>query len=382
MRLAGIVLAAFALGACALQPAAPDYTPLLADGLFGPLPALPQPAAALDASPAMRAYLAREVVPRVAVRGERQALLDALREDIRLEYDASTTRTAAEAFAARSGNCLSLVLMAAALARELDIPVRYQSVQGVDTWERLDGFAFRSGHVNLVLGTPLRNGWTVLRGDPDRVIDFMPSPQAAQLPARPILEATVLSMYYNNRAAETMAQGDLRGAYWWVRAAIRADPQYAPPYNTLGVVYLRRGALPLAERALAHVLQQHPDSVEVLGNLAEVVARQGRTAEADALRERRAELAPHPPFHFLDQGKAALARGDARQALALFRKELSRMPYDDEAHYGIALAQLRLGQVAAARQSLARAMENSARRERHALYAAKLEHLRGAHGSP
>jgi transglutaminase-like putative cysteine protease len=48
-------------------------------------------------------------------------------DQIRLEYDAAVTRNAAQAFEARTGNCLSLVIMTAALARELGLTVRYQS---------------------------------------------------------------------------------------------------------------------------------------------------------------------------------------------------------------------------------------------------------------
>ena len=44
------------------------------------------------------------------------------------------------------------------------------------------------------------------------------------------------------RAAEALAGGDVGGAYWWARAAIRQDPQFISAYNTLGVIYRRHGA--------------------------------------------------------------------------------------------------------------------------------------------
>ena len=46
------------------------------------------------------------------------------------------TRNAAEAFDARSGNCLSLVIMTAAFAKELGLPVRYQNVFVDEAWSR------------------------------------------------------------------------------------------------------------------------------------------------------------------------------------------------------------------------------------------------------
>ena len=70
--------------------------------------------------------------------GAQAGLVDALyrRAQLKLEYDAATTKTAAEAFDARSGNCLSLVLMTAALAHELQLPVRYQSAYMEEAWSR------------------------------------------------------------------------------------------------------------------------------------------------------------------------------------------------------------------------------------------------------
>ena len=68
--------------------------------------------------PAMRSYLASKQVRTTRMYDRRRQLIDALyRGDLRLEYDAATTRTAAEAFDARSGNCLALVLMTSAFAK-------------------------------------------------------------------------------------------------------------------------------------------------------------------------------------------------------------------------------------------------------------------------
>ncbi len=54
-----------------------------------------------------------------------------------------------EAFQARTGNCLSLVIMTAAFAKEVGLPVRFQSVYVPETWSRSGNLYFSSGHVNL-----------------------------------------------------------------------------------------------------------------------------------------------------------------------------------------------------------------------------------------
>jgi hypothetical protein len=98
-------------------------------------PVIEAPPASL--TPAMEAYTA-DVMRQRRGRELRRALFEALyqRDQLQLEYDSAITRTAAEAFAARQGNCLSLVIMTAALAHELRIPVVFQSVPTVDTWSR------------------------------------------------------------------------------------------------------------------------------------------------------------------------------------------------------------------------------------------------------
>src|SRR5205814_2507802 len=87
-------------------------------------------------------------------RGYQQGFVEALytKGKLKLEYESTETRNAAEAFDARAGNCLSLVIMTGALAKELGFPVRYQRVYVDDTWGRSGDVYFSIGHVNLSLG--------------------------------------------------------------------------------------------------------------------------------------------------------------------------------------------------------------------------------------
>ena len=131
--------------------------------------------------------------------------------------------------------------MTAAFAKQLHLPVQYQSVLVDDTWSRSGGLMFANGHVNLVLG--LRAFDTYL-GNHDvdlLVVDFLPTEEARRARARSISEETVRAMFMNNRAAEALAQGRLDDAYWWARTAITQTPTFMAAYNTLGVIYRRHG---------------------------------------------------------------------------------------------------------------------------------------------
>lgn len=373
------------LAACASVAPPPSPAPLFADAAFAP-PSEPVGTADLFAlSPAMRAYLhSPAFAAHLREKGPKQGLLDALysKSDLRLEYDARTTRTAAGTYAARAGNCLSLVIMTAAFARELGMDVQFRSVTAEGTWTRESGLYLLSSHVNIALGRRAVPG----RYDADAlhqlVVDFLPPPQAAHLRVRELDEGEIAALFLNNRAVETLVQDRIDDAYWWARAAVAANPRDVTAYNTLGVVYQRHGDAVMAERAWRAALARAPENLALLQNLAPLLAQQGRMAEARDIERRVASIEPVPPFHYFDQGLAALKEGDDDKARQLFERELKRAPYSDEFHFWLAVALLRLGDARQAREHLVLAVEHSARGDMRDVYSAKLAHLRrqGANG--
>ncbi|MDE2497975.1 MAG: tetratricopeptide repeat protein [Xanthomonadaceae bacterium] len=374
----GAVLFAASFAGCAHVPTARtgDVTPLFRDTLFKP-PAEPVDSRAIFAVDApMRRFLADEIVPQTRHKDPRQALLDALNGKLLIDYDSEMTRTASQTFAAREGNCLSLVIMAAAMAEQLGIRVTYQEVYDFDTWSRDAGFAILSQHVNLVLGQ---------RGPRDRfftsdatpmIVDFLPPRQVADAVSRPVPEQTVVAMYLNNRAAEVMVGGDVDRAYWFARAALEADPGFANAANTLGVIYLTRNHLVPAERAMRYALQREPDNISAMSNLSGLLAKEGRTAETQILARRLAQVQRHPPFYFYDRGVKAMQAGQFAEAARLFEKSLSQRPYDAPSHFELAVAASHLGDMRRAREQLELAEQNSTTPESRAIYAAKLRHLK------
>ena len=374
----GAILFTASLAGCANLPTARtrDVTPLFNDALFKPPPKPIDSRAIFAVDASMRHFLASQIVPQSHHEDPRRALLDALSGNLLIDYDSEMTRTASQAFAARQGNCLSLVIMAAALARQLGIQVTYQEVSHFDTWSRDAGFAILSQHVNLVLG-PRSSGTRYFQGDDvPMIVDFLPSRQMADAVTRPIAKQTVIAMYMNNRAAEVMVGGDLDRAYWFARAALMADPGFANAANTLGVIYHKRNDLAPAEQAMRYALRLDPDNVSALTNLSRVLTQEGRTAEAQVLEKRLAEIQRHPPFYFYDRGVEAMQAGQYAEAAHLFEKALSDRPYDVASHFELAIAAMHLGDLRRARKQLELAEKNSTTPESRAIYAAKLRHLK------
>lgn len=375
-HLAGTLLSLACL-LCGCASAPPPMPPVLNDSDFAP--AIPiDSAAVLAPGEAMRRYVQAELLRKARTGNPRQALYQALHEqaDLQLEYDAEMTRNASETFAARSGNCLSLVLMTAALAQQMGLTVRYQEVLNQESWSRSGDMLFVAGHVNLELGRRASASINSYEADASLVIDFLPSRDVAGYRTREISEDTLLAMYMNNRAAETMSRGQLRQAYWWARAAIMHDPSFSSAYNTLAIIQLRHGNLAAGRQTLAHALARAPDNTVLLANLAQALESAGMTQQAGPLRQRLLALQPQPPFYYFNQGKQALQSGDAAAAIRLFARELTRDPQYHEFHFWLAQAYAQLGQWPQVDQQLQLAMAHSLTRSEHGLYAGKLQRLR------
>jgi Tfp pilus assembly protein PilF len=379
IRTLAIATLTLVLAGCAVAPTA-ESERFLADGLFAP----PSRPVARDevftASEAMRRYVAEEIGEIPGARDRQRALLAALRDrgGLRLEYDADYTRNAAQAFEARRGNCLSLVIMTAALAREMGLAVSFNALLVEESWSRQGDTYFSTGHVNITLGNrPPKTGSRIDDGE-RLTVDFLPPADLRGVRWREIEESTVLAMYMNNRAAESLVAGSVDDAYWFVREAIAFDRGFLPAWNTLGVVYRRAGHLAHAERVLAGALERNPRNTSVMTNLANVLAAQGRAQEAQALEARMAQLEPEPPFAFFDRGLVAMRAGDYATARDLFAREVDRAPYYHEFHFWLAQALAALGEDERARRHLAAALENSTTPRDRDRYAAKLRHIKSA----
>jgi Flp pilus assembly protein TadD len=378
MKTRCVLLFAMLLVACATAPVTERTELLFRDDLF----AAPSERISGDdvfaLSNDMKHYLSAEIAGQLRAKGPQRGLIDALYDKalLKLEYDAEITRNASQTFAARAGNCLSLVIMTAAFAKEIGVPVRYQLVRVEDAWSRSGDMHFASSHVNLTLGTGHIGDRILDDRTAPMTIDFLRPEDIRGRHMHVISEETIVAMYMNNRAVESLTQAHLNNAYWWAREAIDRDPRFLSSYNTLGLIYRNHGNLQEAERILKHVLDLEPGNTLFMSNLALVFDDEGRVAESKALIRKLEQLQPYPPFHFFNLGLTAMHKGDFKAAKDLFAKEVDRDAYYHEFHFWLAAAYLGLGEIEQARTQLTIAMESSTTRKEHELYAAKLDRIR------
>jgi Tfp pilus assembly protein PilF len=377
------LLAALLLAACAtpVPVVAPQPPPgLFEDATFAAPKNAPDANAVFALSPAMLKYLERDIAALTRQLGVQRAFVDALhsKAQLRLEYDAELTRTAAEAFDARAGNCLSLVLMTAAMAKHLRLPIAFQALTGHETWSRSGDLSFVNGHVNITVAKRLVDRVGSYDGETQLRIDFGQIPMGRGQALHVISEATIVSMFMNNRAAEHLVRGHIDDAYAHAREAVIQDPTYAGAYNTLGVIYQRRGLAVAAERAYREAVARDGQHKAALQNVARLLQRQGRMAEAAPFEQRLAALERDPPFAHFDQGVVAAKAGQYAAARDHLLREMKRDPDYHEFHFWLAVSLYGLGDVQQARKHLDMAMRNSLTVRERAIYASKLRGIEPA----
>ncbi|MEQ1515321.1 MAG: tetratricopeptide repeat protein [Usitatibacteraceae bacterium] len=369
------------LASCATTPGSQFPEQLFNDRSFSPASERISAADVFAVSEPMRRYLKVDIANQLQAKGPQQGLIDALnsKNQLKVEYDSAVTRNAAQAFEDRAGNCLSLVIMTAALARELGMTVNYQSVFVDETWSRSGGLYFSVGHVNLTIGKRTHDIKSRIDDNVMITIDFNPPLENKSYHTWAITEKTVLAMYMNNRSAEALARGQVNDAYWWAREAVVQDATFLAAYNTLGVVYRRRGNPAAAEQVFNYALARDPGNIQIMSNLAMVLNDQGRAREAQALTAKVEQREPFAPFYFFNIGTEAMKAGDYKKARDMFMRELARDPYNHEFHFWVAVAFARLGDVVQSKRHLGVAMNFSTTRSDHDIYAAKLDRLKSTY---
>jgi Flp pilus assembly protein TadD len=374
------------LGACAAPSRFAGEPPafLFQDESFAASRQRPDYVDVFALSEPMRRFLTLDIAHQLHSMGPASGLINALYTKglLKLEYDASMTRNASEAFDARAGNCLSLVIMTAAFARELGLQVEFHAARTDEIWSRSGDLLLGSGHVNVTL-----DAWRTYIGtgglsQNPLTVDFLSGDEIGGLRTVDISEATVVAMYMNNKAVEALVHGELDDAYGWASAAIRKSPEFVSSYNTLAIIYERNGDPKQAARVFGYVLERAPDNLIVMSNLADVQSRLGNESEAAALRARLARMDPYPPYYFFNLGMAAMQQSDFQAAKSWFAKEVARADYNHEFHFWLAVAYFKLGQTERAQRQLLLALERSSAHSDRDLYAAKLAWLRSNEHAP
>lgn len=312
----------------------------------------------------LRAYVGN---PRASPSLRLERLVDFMFHDdgLGMLYQHDATYPVAQAYETRRANCLTFTLLAVALAREVGLDAYGQQIEETLAWRQEANTIYRTNHVNAGIRVQQRR----------LTIDVAWDVVIARHPPEPIDDARLLAHYYNNRAAELMAEQRLAEALPYASTALSLDPGYATTWSNAGVLYLRMGDARNAELNYQRALQLEPLHPGALFNLVSYYHRIGRPADAAPLQKKLQAVEARDPFHHFLVGAEYERKGDLVRAVKHYRRAIRLYPDEHRFHFGLARAYFLQGDNHRAGKSLARARELSDGDTRQ-LYQAKLDVLR------
>jgi Flp pilus assembly protein TadD len=247
--------------------------------------------------------------------------------EFEFEYDQARTLTAEEAFAARTGNCMSFTSLFIALSRAVGIPTFLVTVARQPDVEMDEGLVVVNRHVVAGYRAPTRL----------YTYDFYVS-KSTQVVSRGVVDdLTASAIYHTNIGGMAIRQGDLEGAVHNLKIATILAPGWGPAWVNLGVAYSRMGNEEAAFDALQKALEAEPGNSSALTNLAKLYRGQGRMEEADNAMRAAAE-GTRNPFTLISMADAEMHRGNLEEARQYLRR--ARWWYAREPHVYDALARL------------------------------------------
>ncbi len=382
LRAAFLACLALAAASCATTgrtPASARITPedLLAGTALGVAAGKVAPVAdekdILGVTPEMRAFVDAHVDPNSADTLKLHQLVTAIMgtDTFGVKYD-TTTRTAAETFRSRQGNCLSFSSMFVAMAREVGLKVQFEEVEIPPDWTLDKDTYVLNQHVNVRVDL----GPAGVRVVDFNIADFKASYEMTEIP-----DTRAFAHYFNNIGVERMLAGDVASALACFRKAIAdGDRKFSPAWCNLGTLYLRAGHPGHAEAAYLQALKEDADDLVAMSDLARLYDRMGERQRAAAYRKRVIHHRWLNPYYRYELARQAYTAKRYDAAISHLRYAVRERPKEDQFCSLMGLCYLGKGNSREARYWLAKAEQLAATDALKRRYSHKIDVLLGPGG--
>jgi Flp pilus assembly protein TadD len=325
----------------------------------------------------MKLFVQEQLLPERSIKKRTVKLIHHIfdKESIDLTYRDSANLTAIQAYSSQQANCLSLTIMAYAIAKEANLLVKFQDVETPEYWTRSGKYNLMAGHVNLVVAQPLEANKYVFMGDRSYTIDFNPFMIRKSFPKKTITLDTVMAMFYNNKGAEKLVNKEYNHAYAYFKKASQLSPDFSPSWANLGILYRIKGQLALAEESYRYAISINNKNFTAMKNLSLLLNARGHYKEANEiivfLHNKRMS---NPYYHALlaDEafyvGNTALAINEYRKAIKLDRS-------NHEFYFGLAKVYYTANESKKAIKAIKKAIRFNKARKVESQYIAKLDFI-------
>ncbi len=294
-----------------------------------------------------------------------------------IRYLTSANSVAADTFANREANCLSLTILAYSMAEYAGFHPTLYEVNIPEFWTRRDGVSLLNGHVNMRISTDDNlNKASFTKNYLD--VDFDPQMLRRHFDRVEISRDKVLAMFYNNKGADALIAGDADIAYAYFRQAAVTHAPFASTWVNLGVLYRQQGALEAAEATYQHALSLDEDNFTAWENLAVLYEAKGLSDKASAIKRSLHDKRESNVFYHYILGEEAFENGDVEAALRHYVKAQRLERNRHEILFGLGKAYYELGETDKAVTYIKMAARLAPGRHDEQRYLSKLPSLQSA----
>jgi len=296
-------------------------------------------------------------------------------DNIALSYTSNANITAREAFHSQTANCMSLTIMAYALAKEAGLVVDFQQVEIPEYWIRNGQYNLLTGHINLLIKTKDRLNKTTVYGSNTLQIDFDPYVRKESFSKNVIKKNTVLAMFYNNKGGQALVDDNYIIAYQYFKAATQADKLFSAAWGNLAVLYKLTNNDYLAEATYRHAIALEHKNYTALANLAILLRKNLAIEEAQTIEHKLHTKRNKNPYYHAVLADEAYYNQNYKQAVIHYKKAIKLNNKIHELYFGLAKVYYQMNRMPAAKQAIKQALRLNKTKHTERLYIAKLNFL-------
>jgi len=296
-------------------------------------------------------------------------------DNIALSYTSNANITAREAFHSQTANCMSLTIMAYALAKEAGLNVDFQQVNIPEYWVRNGQYNLLTGHINLLIKTKNNIDRTTIYGSNTLQIDFDPYVLKESFSKKVINKNTVLAMFYNNKGGQALVNENYIIAYQYFKAATKADRLFSSAWGNLAVLYKLTHHDQIAESTYRHAILLKQDNYTALANLAILLRKKEAIEEAKKIEHKLQTKRNKNPYYHAVLADEAYYKHNYPQALLHYKKAIKLNNKIHELYFGLAKVYYQLNKISAAKKAIKMALRLNKVKLTESQYIAKLNFL-------
>lgn len=298
------------------------------------------------------------------------------KDNIDLAYQSAANLTASQAYHSQTANCMSLTIMAYALAKEAGLDVKFQDVKVPEYWVRNGQYNMLTGHVNLILTEAKVPNKTVVYGRELLQIDFDPDIYKKSFPKRVINKNTVLAMFYNNKGAHELVDKNYALSYAYFKQATLVDPSFSSAWGNLGILYKLNNLNEFAEKAYKHAVDLDGNNLTALTNLSFLLEINEDFEQASKIEKMLHDKRIKNPYYHALLADEAFFNGENEKALKHYKRAIRMNNKVHEFYYGIAKVYFALDQIKRAESAMNKALAYNRASSIESQYIAKLNFLK------